>query len=591
MVQRLTSELVQHKGVHASEYLNKAYRYVDSVDELRSMKRPAVDGDIVVVYSYYGRVAGRKGGGGKFYYDATDNTTVDDGGSCIVSSSGARFKRFYSEPKVYMEDFGVVASTGVDSSSQVDKCIAFAESLAVSGFSKRVEVVCARKLKTSKSLFLNPGKVFLGVPGGSVEWVFDSAGTYTDNYAMHITGNLAVLGQEGDTPYANTTIHAISHVMFALMSGGALATNVNFIKHYSTLAGASGRAEIVSQTGFFKVRTRGFKDVYTNGDNGWGLTFDQCGFDAFDRLAVLSSAVNNSERITFLECVAQNGRLGFDIYGWTGGLQFIGGSLDYLREGEIKNRGGFAVFDKVHIETDDRKQPVAISQFATASGITMFKNCTFVNVRNNLNTVNLFVTDRRNNIILEDNRFTFSEELVGSDLQTKNMRMTDSVGVDWRENWIFSGQTGRHLMFTQGIIRAAQPAYIKVSGYAGVTLTRSSGEVTIVPATPIVTTKFVEFQVPIRQLGHRFDSWMSVFRSCVLSASCSLTVYRTNEDMSIKEQIDQLTFGNGTGTLQPANDRADVSAGHTHYSFRFFLDPMSPGDSIVIAALGLLHWS
>lgn len=584
---RVPADFVKYMQSLLSEYLYKAPKYVASIAELRGFSRNIANGEQVQVQSYYGTSGG--GGGGVFYYDASDTSTADDGGSCIVTASGKRFKRIFTSPKVFMEDFGVVPSTGTDSSAQVQAAMLYAEKLAETGFSKRVSLVCARKLKTSQTLFLNPAKVALESPGGSTEWVFDSAGTYVDNFAIHLTGNLAVAGQEGDTPYANTTIHAISHVMFVLLSGSSLATNVNFLKHYSTLAGASGRAEIVSQTGFFKVRTRGFKDVYTNGDNGWGLTFDQCGFDDFDRLAVLNLGVNNSERITFLECVAQNGRLGFDIYGWTGGLQFIGGSLDYIREGEVKNRGGYATFENTHIETDNRINPICISQFSTAAGITTFSKCTFVNIRNNLNTVNYFVADRRTNLVVEDCRFAFSEETVGGNIQTLNMRFTDAAGVDWRNNWVFSGQTGRHLMFSQGLLRGAKPAYATVKSSAGVTLTRANGELTVEPTA--AASKNLQLLVRTPTGVHRFESWMTVFRECVLAGNCTLTVYRASDDGLIMEQVDQLTFGNGTGTLQPASDRADLWLGHGTYVFSYFLDNMSTGNKITIAAQGVLTWS
>lgn len=561
---------------------------------LRTIEPTAVSQSITVV-GYY---AGSQVGGGEFYYDASDTTTPDNQGTVIVTVGGKRWKRRVPDNSTMLHTvwFGAVSSISTDSAAAINAAASEAKRLVLAGIGKRYAILLPPKLMTAASVFIDPSVCFIKSDRGVTEWRVNPSGTFTDNYAIHLTRNLDALGTEGDIPYVNTTVYALSHIYIFEYNGSSYSRTINCLKHYSTLAGASGKAEVVSQLGILKVRFKGFKDVYTNGDNGWGICFWECGWDGYDRAAVISTAINNSERITFRECVFQNGRLPFDIYSWTGGLLLDNCSLDYNTDGEFKNRGGHLCVRGGHIETTGRTQPVCINSDTGTSGKSTFKEITFVNFGINGATVNLFITSRKQNCVVEDCRFTWAEGETPGLIATRNLRITDSVGILATRNWIASGEEGRTPMFSQGVIKSPPPYFIKRTVTGNLTVSRvgtDNNHFSLSTTDAAAASKSLVLVAPITDGGdYRFLSWMVIFSKCQLSANCSLTVYLSNDDGTIEDQIGGVyTFGNGTGTLKPANSLTYLNKGYTSVKFKFFLDPMLSADSIICDAIGAIAFS
>jgi hypothetical protein len=573
------------------------FKWVSRCPDISTLRtiEPTKPGQILPVIGWH---LGTQIGGGEFYYDQNDTTSQDNGGTIIVTIAGARWKRRLSDNSIMLSSvwFGAVSSIATDSSDAINSAINEAKRLVASGSGKRYAILLPPKVMTSKSIFLDPAVCFLKADAGATEWRVSASGSYVDNYAIHLTRDLTATGGEGDIPYVNTTIFPLCHIYLYEYDGQQYSKNVNCIKHYSTLNGLPGKAELVSQIGVFKVRFRGFKDVYTNGDNGWGICFWECGFDGYGRAVVLNSAINNSERITFRECVFQNGVLPFDIYAWTGGLLLDNCSLDYNTGGEFINRGGHLVVRGGHIEATGRTKPVIINSDALSIGKSKFYDVTFVHFGVNGAVVDLFLSSRKQNCVVEDCRFTWAENEVAGQIATRNLRITDPTGIVATRNWIASGEEGRTPMFSQGLIKAAAPFFLQRSFSGALTLSRAGADnnhINISTTSVSVSSKSLTIVAPIKGDGdYRFLSWLVIFSRCQISAPCALTVYLSNNDGSIEDQIGSVyNFTNGTGTLKPSNSMTYLNKGYTSLKFKFFLDPMISTDSIIIDAIGAIAFN
>lgn len=552
---------------------------IGSVAELR-LKRPLFEGQIIYLSGYNSGSTSGKG-----YFTGSLVNKTDDGGLTFSGGSWS-WSRVLDNPAVLkLSDFGAPSNFSTDVSDTLIAVLNIAKTIKSNSTAKRIKILLPPKVQTSKTITIDPTIVSIGSEGAMTEWHIDSNGTYTNNFSFLVTTDLTGASDEA---YVNTAIWVFSHILFIEYSSAGIGNKVNFLKLYSTLNGASGVAEAVSQTGLYKIRTRGFKDVFTNGDNGWGWTFDNCGFDDFDRLGNLSGGVNNSERITFLNCIAQNGNTGFNIQNWTGELFWTGGQLDYIKLGEFINNGGCIVVRDCHIETDGRTQPVAKSTTFTGgtNGIATFKDCTFVNLRQNNVAVSLFTNDRKHRTTVMGCRFT-TDELSG---QYNNFLLCDSVGIIQKNNHFFGAISTVGPMFSQGLINAPK---LNMVGYTttgtGVVVTKSGSKLVITSTAAAGGAKTLTLKLPI------VDNWnsgflgaMAVFSAgTVASGNITATFYAGTIDAG---QIDiigaALTFSNSPGTVKPANN---VTLNNQGYNSVFLvLDLLNLGttDSLTLDAAG-----
>jgi len=379
-------------------------------------------------------------------------------------------------------------------------------------------------------------------------------------------------------------------------ASGTYTTNINCIKHYGTLSGGSGRSETVSQIDVRKCRFTGFLSGYTNGDNGWGITFHSCGWDKYVNCITLYTALNSAERITFRDCVMQNGGVVFQNYGWTGGVKFDTCSMDYNSGGEFINRGGNFFVNNCHIENRGRIHPVCICSETTSIGKAKIINTIFVNFGINGATVNMFEATRKQNIVLEDNIYNWAENETTGVIATRNLRLTNAIGVVQTRAWIGGGEEGRTPMFAQGLIKAAPPAFLLHSSTGNITISRAGTNntaLTIRTIDTVAQNKSFTITAPITDHGdYRFLSWLSVFSQCILAANCALTVYFSNDNGVIMDQVGStFTFGNGTGTIAPATHEIYLDYGYASLVFYFYLTPMVSTDLIVIDSIGGICFS
>lgn len=84
---------------------------VESIAELRTIE-PVEHNQHILVRSYYD---GGNKGGGVFYADFADTTTTDNGGTVIVTNSGKRWKRVYTEITPF--NFGAIGDGVADDSA------------------------------------------------------------------------------------------------------------------------------------------------------------------------------------------------------------------------------------------------------------------------------------------------------------------------------------------------------------------------------------------------------------------------------------------------------------------------------------------
>lgn len=107
--------------------LKKVGRCSD-ITTLRTIE-PTLSGQKIDVVAYNSGWASQVNptGGGSFVYDAADTVTVDDGISCIVSTSGKRWKRVFSNDQVSVLDAGIQNTTN-DQAALLQKVIYFCAS-------------------------------------------------------------------------------------------------------------------------------------------------------------------------------------------------------------------------------------------------------------------------------------------------------------------------------------------------------------------------------------------------------------------------------------------------------------------------------
>jgi hypothetical protein len=568
------------------------------IDTLRQIE-PNFDFQKIKIRGYYSNT---NVGGGYFVHNASDALSADNGGTIIVTLNNKRWVRinYLDSAVIHAVEFGVVPSYTIDSSAAMLRAIAEGERIVEHSNAKRIAIKIPSRLKTSSTMKIDPSKVFLEAESGVSEWIIDGSNGYIDNYAFLFTSDLLSKGTEGDTPYVNTCVYAASFIVFVEMSGDKLTRNINFMKWFATLNGQSGRADLVSQCGMHKIRTRGFKDVLTNGDNGWGLIFQECGFDEFDRLAYLSHGINNSERIEFNSSVAQNGRKGIVIDNWTGGLIWNGGSIDYILEGEIENIGGSVTIINAHIEAQNRKFPICKASTAPKGqgAVTTLRDCTIVTLRQNSNTVFFFENDKNMSTILDGNRFTCDE---GTLAETKNTKMCNQFGVVWRNNHIFSGVHGKKPLFTYGMINS--PA-ISLCSYNLIGLNKENLVISYLSDSLVITSKsknkdnkLLQLQCPFREnynyvyisaLLRLTQSSLSLPENCIVDAYASM---RSSNGRLLEKICNPLIFGNSTQKeiiLFPENYNTLQYKGYDCILFVFDFSSLVGSDEVIVSHAGAI---
>lgn len=593
-------------NIQLRNIIEKDTEKCNSLDELRYTP-PKKPGQRIYVIAHS---IGSTFGGGYFQHDASDKETLDNDGTVIVTTSGERWKRNIENPASELKAvwFGVRSELDYDSSAALQNTINEAERIVKEKKAKRISIKLPPLINTQQSIYLNPAYSFLEPVAGITEWqIENSQGEFHDNYAIHITGDLERRGGEDDIPYVNNTIYILSHIYIYEHSNKKIYNKVNCIKHYSTLEKKRGISEIVSQIGILKCRFTGFSDIYSNGDNGWGICFWECGFDKYNRAIVLSSGINNSERITFRECVLQNGQLAFDIHGWTGGLLIDNCSINYNKNGEIINRGGYVIVRGGHIETRDRKFPICINEDTPiAVGKAKFQDVTFVNFGIDGNDVNLFTSTRKHNLIIEDNRFSWAENENKGTIASRNTKMTDSIGCIFIRNWQMSGEEGRPPLITEGLLQSPPPIHLKkdIKGNLNVNAfanSKNSNDFCINKAIPFSANlknnekndDKLTIQCPIiNSYQHRFLTWIIKLSHCELKHPVEIKVFALDENGSLIEQLGSgETLHNNATVLYPQNYENYINNCYYSIAIEFNMENCENGDGFSISAIGAIAYN
>ncbi|WP_136398161.1 hypothetical protein [Klebsiella pneumoniae] len=586
---------------HSAKDIVKPFEsiYCKTFEDLRKTK-PQYKFQEIQVVSHSSHVVS---GGGLFYFDDTDHETPDNNGTVIVTDTGERWKRTIDSTNPFVDAtwFGVTINLNIDSSDALQNAISEGERLVTQKKAKRVSIKLPSALNTAKPIYLNPAYTFLEPISGVTEWQVDNSSQhFKDNYALHICGNVLRRGEENDIPYVNTTIFALSHIY--MFEKQTIETNrINCIKHYATLNNKKGISETVSQLGILKCRFTGFSDVYTNGDNGWGICFWECGFDSYKRAIVLMSGLNNSERISFRECVFQNGELAFDIYNWTGGLLIDNCSLNYNSKGEIVNRGGHVIVRGGHIETKNRSKPVCINEDTSkAIGKAKFHEVTFVNFAVNGNDVYLFRTTRRHNLILEDNRFSWAENERQQEIASRNTKITDDIGCIFIRNWQMSGKEGKAPFSSEGLIQSPLPNYLKRTNSGSITTEGKNGKlkITNLPLFDHLTSSEIRksdlsiFCPIINSFQHRYLTWLIKFEEVKISKEIAITVYGSYENEQIRDKLGESIFYRGEQlVLTPADYQNFINNGYSNLIIEFSLLNSKSEDFFIIDRIGAIAYN
>lgn len=573
---------------------NKELKTCDSLGDLRNTT-PIYNNQKIKVRAHSPHL---DSGGGVFFFDKFDTQSLDNDGTIVVTASGDRWKRVIdnSIPQLEATWFGASIDLNLDSSNALQKTINEAERLVKNKKAKRVSIKLPAKINTASPIYLNPSYAFLEPSAGITEWQIDSSSELFDNkYAIYISGNVNNRGSEGDIPYVNTTVYILSHIYIHEKNN---SNNINCIKHYATLNHDKGVSETVSQLGILKCRFTGFNDIYSNGDNGWGICFWECGFDSYKRAVVLYSGINNSERISFRECVFQNGKLAFDIDGWTGGLLIDNCSLNYNSSGEIRNKGGHIIVRGGHIENKKRTRPVCInSDTPNSIGKAKFQDVTFVNFGIDGNEIYLFTSTRKHNLILEDNRFSWAENEVKGLVATRNAKITNSTGCIFVRNWHMSGIEGRAPFVSEGLIQTPLPKFLttKTTGKIKIEKNIQSDDLTIKLLAQNKKAKQCKIHTycPItNSFQHRFLTWMIIFEKIKIKNPILISVYGLYENGEISNRLGEtIAFAGDTNQLSPMNYENYINENFQSIMFEFDMSNAMEGDLLSISNLGAILYN